>query len=160
MAVHPLRPATDRRLGGPLPHQPANQTRVHLVPPEFFTPLHAKLCAYAVLAVVSNCCPPVQGRLPTRYSPVRHSVDLDSIRKLPPNRFVRLACVRHAASVHPEPGSNSHVKMVFVSCQFYLALFTVNSGSLSIFRSTCLFLNFSENLGIFRVALLFICQRS
>ena len=48
--------------------------------------------------------------------------------------------------------------MVFVSCQFYLALFTVNSGSLSIVRSTCLFLNFSENLGIFRVALLFICQ--
>ena len=72
VAVHPLRPATDRRLGGPLPHQPANQTRVHLVPPEFFTLLHAKLCAYAVLAVVSNCCPPVQGRLPTRYSPVRH----------------------------------------------------------------------------------------
>ena len=160
MAVHPLRPATDRRLGGPLPHQPANQTRVHLVPPEFFTLLHAKLCAYAVLAVVSNCCPPVQGRLPTRYSPVRHSVNSTSIRKLPLNRFVRLACVRHAASVHPEPGSNSHVKMVFVSCQFYLALFTVNSGSLSIFRSTCLFLNFSENLGIFRVALLFICQRS
>ena len=24
--------------------------------------------------------------------------------------FVRLACVKHAASVHPEPGSNSHVK--------------------------------------------------
>ena len=46
------------------------------------------------------------------------------------------------------------------SCQFYLALFTVNSGSFSIFRSICLFLNFSENLGIFRVALLFICQRS
>ena len=30
MAVHPLRPATDRRLGGPLPHQLANQTRGHL----------------------------------------------------------------------------------------------------------------------------------
>ena len=75
MAVHPLRPATDRRLGGPLPHQPANQTRVHLVPPEFFTPYHAVLCAYAVLAVVSNCYPPVWGRLPTRYSPVRHSVN-------------------------------------------------------------------------------------
>ena len=30
MAVHPLRPATDRRLGGPLPHQLANQTRDHL----------------------------------------------------------------------------------------------------------------------------------
>ena len=44
------------------------------------------------------------------------------------------------------------------SCQFYLALFTVNSGSFLIFRLSCLFLNFSENLGIFRVALLFICQ--
>ena len=50
--------------------------------------------------------------------------------------------------------------MVFVSRQFYLALFTVNSGSFFVFRLSCLFLNFSENLGIFRVALLFICQRS
>ena len=30
MAVHPLRPATDRRLGGPLPRHLANQTRSHL----------------------------------------------------------------------------------------------------------------------------------
>ena len=74
MAVHPLRPATDRCLGGPLPHQLANQTRVHLIPPEFFTPYHVVLCAYAVLAVISNRYPPVWGRLPTRYSPVRHSV--------------------------------------------------------------------------------------
>ena len=50
---------TDRRLGRPLPHQLANQTRVHLIPPEFFTRYHAVLCAYAVLAVVSNCYPPV-----------------------------------------------------------------------------------------------------
>ena len=40
--------------------------------------------------------------------------------KLPRN-FVRLACIRHAASVHPEPGSNSpfdlaqNVTNVFVS---------------------------------------------
>ena len=27
---------------------------------------------------------------------------------------VRLACVRHAASVHPEPGSNSHVKSLIL----------------------------------------------
>ena len=59
VAVHPLRPATDRRLGGPLPLQLANQTRVHLIPPEFFTPDHAVLCAYAVLAAISNCYPPV-----------------------------------------------------------------------------------------------------
>ena len=49
----------DRRLGGPLPHQQANPTRVHLIPPEFFTPDHAVLCAYAVLAVISDCYPPV-----------------------------------------------------------------------------------------------------
>ena len=48
--------------------------RAHLIPPEFFTPYHAVLCAYAVLAVISNRYPPVWGRLPTRYSPVRHSV--------------------------------------------------------------------------------------
>ena len=64
----------DRRLGGLLSHQLANPTRVHLIPPEFFTPGHAALCAYAVLAAVSSCYPPVQGRFPTRYSPVRHSV--------------------------------------------------------------------------------------
>ena len=160
MAGHPLRSATDRRFGGPLPRQLANQTRVHLIPPEFLPLHHAVLWSYAVLAVISNCCPPVQGRLPTRYSPVRHSVTKTSFRRNQLKCFVRLACVKHAASVHPEPGSNSHVKMVFVSCQFYLALFTVNSGSFSIFRLICLFLNFSENLGIFRVALLFICQRS
>ena len=117
MAVHPLRPAMDRRLGGPLPHQLANPTRVHLIPPEFFTLHHAMLCAYAVLAAVSNCYPPVQGRLPTRYSPVRHSVAKTSIRRNPFKRFVRLACVKHAASVHPEPGSNSLIKCLIHSRQ-------------------------------------------
>ena len=68
---------------------------------------------HAVLAAVSSCYPPRIGRLLTRYSPVRHSVNSTSIRKLPQNRFVRLACVRHAASVHPEPGSNSHVIVCF-----------------------------------------------
>ena len=39
------------------------------------------------------------------------------LNKIPPKPHqrlisVRLACVRHAASVHPEPGSNSHVKIV------------------------------------------------
>ncbi|RJO59687.1 hypothetical protein C4546_01200 [Candidatus Parcubacteria bacterium] len=27
-------------------------------------------------------------------------------------RFVRLACLKHAASVHPEPGSNSQIKFL------------------------------------------------
>ena len=111
VAGHPLRSATDRRFGGPLPRQLANQTRVHPIPPEFFTLHHAVLCAYAVLAAVSGCYPPVWGRLPTRYSPVRHSVAEHSFQGNHVKRFVRLACVRHAASVHPEPGSNSHVKV-------------------------------------------------
>ena len=74
MAVHSLKPATDRRLGRPLPHQLTNQTRAHPVPPEFSLLYHAIQQDYAVLAAISGCCPPVQGRLPTRYSPVRHSV--------------------------------------------------------------------------------------
>ena len=36
-------------------------------------------------------------------SPINHPKNLK-------RRFVRLACVRHAASVHPEPGSNSQIK--------------------------------------------------
>ena len=62
---------------------------------------------------------------------------------------VRLACVKHAASVHPEPGSNSLVKK-FLSCQF----------SLACHFHDLLFLGCSLNnsFGIFRVALLFICQ--
>ena len=155
MAGHPLRSATDRRLGGPLPHQLPNQTRVHPIPPEFLPLHHAALWSYAVLAVISNCYPPVWGRLPTRYSPVRHSVNLKSIRKLHSNRFVRLACVKHAASVHPEPGSNSHVKKSASRSKFSLANFNrstvclvrLNRSEISLFR-------------IFRVVLLFSYQGS
>ena len=113
MAGHPLRSATDRRLGGPLPRQLPNQTRVHLIPPEFFTPDHAVLCAYAALAAISNCYSPVWGRLPTRYSPVRRSVICQIFRRVNGKCFARLACVKHAASVHPEPGSNSLIKCLF-----------------------------------------------
>ena len=120
MAGRPLRPATDRRFGGPLPRQLPNQTRAHPIPPEFFTPSHAALCAYAVLAAVSSCYPPVWGRSPTRYSPVRRSVSQESIRRNQLNCFARLACVKHAASVHPEPGSNSHVKKL-ISVKLNLA---------------------------------------
>ena len=52
--------------------------------------------------MVSHGCPPPRGRSLTCYSPVRHSPG----RPKPP-LLVRLACVKHAASVHPEPGSNS-----------------------------------------------------
>ena len=64
----------------------------------------SKAGCYAVLASLSGRYPPFEGRSPTCYSPVRHSTQDRS-----PFR-VRLACVRHAASVDSEPGSNSHVK--------------------------------------------------
>ena len=108
MAVRPLRPATDRCFGGPLPRQLANRTRVHPVPPKIFTLMDAHPCAHAVLPAVSSRYPPVRGRFPTRYSPVRHYAFKSCRSKK--ICTVRLACVKHAASVYPEPGSNSHVK--------------------------------------------------
>jgi hypothetical protein len=47
----------------------------------------------------------VEGRSPTCYSPVRRSCT-------PKGLTARLACVKHAASVRPEPGSNSPTKTV------------------------------------------------
>ena len=88
----------------------ANPTRVHLIPPEFFTPSHAALCAYAVLAVISDCYPPcirqVTHALLTRPPLELNHIDRSFNKVIP----VRLACVKHAASVHPEPGSNSLIK--------------------------------------------------
>jgi hypothetical protein len=68
----------------------------------------SKAGCHAVLASLSGRYPPLEGRSPTCYSPVCHSTHpLRDFR-------VRLACVRHAASVDSEPGSNSHVK--FAGC--------------------------------------------
>ena len=64
-----------RRLGEPLPHQLANTTQVHLVVDAIapFKSISCDIDCYAVLAIVSNSYPPLPGRLPTRYSPVRNS---------------------------------------------------------------------------------------
>ena len=66
---------------------------------------HPRAGCYAVLALLSEGYPPLEGRSPTRYSPVCHST-----RSPKAANSVRLACVRHAASVDSEPGSNSQVK--------------------------------------------------
>ncbi len=62
--------------------------------------------AYAVLAPVSRSCPPLLGRFlrVTHPSATRHQGNKF------PRAAVRLACVKHAASVQSEPGSNSPVK--------------------------------------------------
>ena len=59
---------------------------------------------HAVLATLSRSYSSLEGRLLTCYSPVRHSSRVASY-----SRIVRLACVRHAANVHSEPGSNSPI---------------------------------------------------
>ena len=51
--------------------------------------------------------------------PLSHMVFLPE--GIPSLCFVRLACVKHAASVHPEPGSNSHVRILSLNEQAPLA---------------------------------------
>ena len=80
----------------PIPHQ-KNLSKPH----------HAAGNEYPVLATVSGSYPEEGGRLLTCYSPVRHSSTPASW-----GFTVRLACVKHAASVRPEPGSNSPKKLV------------------------------------------------
>ena len=57
---------------------------------------------YSVLSAISSSYPHLKGRLPTCSSPVRHSR-----REASSSLAVRLACLRRAASVRSEPGSNS-----------------------------------------------------
>jgi hypothetical protein len=74
VADRPLRPATRRCLGRPLPHQQADRPRG---PPEaesISSPGHAARWGHPVLAAVSRCYPGLRGRFLTCYSPVRHSV--------------------------------------------------------------------------------------
>ena len=106
MADHPLRPATDRRLGKPLPHQLANPTsaaptaRGPCESPAFL------LRAYAVLIRLSPSYPPLQDMFRCITHPFA------TRRQGCPRVTVRLACVKHAASVQSEPGSNSSVQSI------------------------------------------------
>ena len=97
--MRPLRPAIDHCLGRPLPYQLANQPR---------PPLQAHCCFdLAMLCGISPGFPelfPTRRQVVTCYSPGRHCTH-GLLHFL-----VRLACVRHAASVDSEPGSNSRLK--------------------------------------------------
>jgi hypothetical protein len=100
VAGRPLRPATRHRLGRPLPHQQADRPRVHPPPKNFPPPPMPE-------KVVSGISPGFP-ELSQSGGQVTH-VLLTRSPLIPTRRWftVRLACVKHAASVRPEPGSNS-----------------------------------------------------
>ena len=75
MADHPLRPATDQRLGRPLPHQLPNPTRA--------PPRAINLSRFPGVCGISRSFPrlsPTPGQVPTRYSPVRHSLKAETLK--------------------------------------------------------------------------------
>ena len=104
MADRPLRPATRLRLGEPLPHQLPDRPRD---PPGASEHFLTKSCGSVG---VSGISPSFLGlsRSPGQVSHVlltRSPLDLHQCCHW--MDLARLACVRHAASVRPEPGSNS-----------------------------------------------------
>ena len=95
-----------RRLGRPLPHQQADAPRAH---PQAKNFTHATRGGST--SGISSGFPllcrtwgQVTHVLLTR-SPLSHQGR--HTEAIGPRCFVRLACLRHTASVHPEPGSNS-----------------------------------------------------
>ena len=102
MAVQPLSPATHRRLGGPLPRQLANGPQAH--PPALPQELSQSGIRRTVSCGIITCFHvlfPTGGQI-THVLLTRPP--LPTTRGWP---FVRLACLRRAASVRSEPGSNS-----------------------------------------------------
>ena len=97
-----------RRLGEPLPHQLANAPRVHpSATPE--SAFQIKTMRFRLLYGISTCfqvLSPSDGQV-THVLLTRSQLIQE---EQAPLFSVLLACIRHAASVRPEPGSNSHKK--------------------------------------------------
>ena len=98
----PLRPPTHRRLGGPSPRLPSNgtharpQARLRFTPPGM--PQAGTTAAHPAF-------PPAVRRSGVGCIRVAHP---SAALRAPEGALpARLACIRPAASVHPEPGSNS-----------------------------------------------------
>ena len=101
MAGRPLRPATRRSHGGPLPRHQADRTRPHPIPMNLSQKDMHPTGASGITTrfqELFRCMGQVGHALLTR-SPL-------SRPEQAPADPVRLACVKHAASVHPEPESN------------------------------------------------------
>ena len=90
----------DRRLGRPLPHQLPNPTRADPLAINLSTPITRS--AHPVLLPVSQGYSEPKGTFPRVTHPSAATPDCSGA--------ARLACVRPAASVRSEPGSNSQVE--------------------------------------------------
>ena len=103
-------------------------------PKPFLTPGCPEVI-YAGLARLSAGCPPDKGRLHTCYSPVRRS-PAGGVNSSP--AAPRLACVKPAASVHPEPGSNSPL-LVYIVSYFLLSVVSFTDSGFPLLFMTYLF---------------------
>ena len=126
MADQPLSPATDRGLGEPLPHQLPNRTRAHLRPG--LLPFISSRCQEVTLCGISNgfpllfhCLRQITHVLLTRPPLAHRRFSTNTVSICEP---VRLACVKHAASVHPEPGSNSQILYLRALSSSFLVRFS------------------------------------
>ena len=88
-----------------MPREPIRHLVAH------FNNSRCLVSSHGGLVAVSAGYPPVAGMLLTRYAPFRRSPPWSIAT---PRVAPRLACVKPAASVHPEPGSNSSL-YIFIS---------------------------------------------
>src|SRR3569623_1596067 len=72
VADRPLRPATDRCLGRPLPYQLANPTWAHPIARGLAIPRFPPKGVCGISPAIAGLSP-TNGQIPTYYSPVRHS---------------------------------------------------------------------------------------
>ena len=101
MAGRPLRPATRRRLGRPSPHQQADRPRAHPTPQKLSP---TRPCSQQGVFGIRPSFP----GLSQSAGQITHVLLTRSPLEYPRKGLsVRLACVKHAASVRPEPESNS-----------------------------------------------------
>ena len=82
VADRPLRPAKDRSLGEPLPHQQANPTQA---PPIVTGPKIPAFPPWGVCGINPSFLglSPATGQIPTRYSPVRRSTPESKLPSFP-----------------------------------------------------------------------------
>ena len=80
---------------------------------------------HAVLAVVSNCCPPLKGRFLTRYSPVRHC----PLNQLSENSVIRFSFDLHVLSTPPA--------FVLSQDQTLYKLYLNDHSRLNLYRAIC-----------------------